>query len=178
MNNFIIRVNQEMIEYYLYKGELMDEKEFTHLSNQGVRMVEVGDKPVVKRLAVAKGRIYLNPETIQLIENNDIEKGNVLTTAQIAGINAVKSTHHLIPLCHSLKITGIDAAFQVDKDHIAVEFSVRSSGKTGVEMEALTGVSIALLTIWDMVKSVEKDEYGQYPSTCIKNIEVVKKKKD
>ncbi|MDI6644893.1 MAG: cyclic pyranopterin monophosphate synthase MoaC [Methanobacteriaceae archaeon] len=156
----------------------MDKKEFTHLSKQGVHMVEVGDKPVVKRMAVAKGRIHLNPETIKLIENNEIKKGNVLTTAQIAGINAIKSTHHLIPLCHSLKITGIDATFQLENEHITVEFSVRSSGKTGVEMEALTGVSVALLTIWDMVKSVEKDEFGQYPSTFIKDIKVVKKMKD
>ena len=156
----------------------MNEKEFTHLSNQGVRMVEIGNKPVAKRMAIAKGKICLNPETIKLIENDEIGKGNVLTTAQIAGINAVKSTHHLIPLCHSLKITGIDAGFHIGRKHINVKFSVRSSGKTGVEMEALTGVSVALLTIWDMVKSVEKDEYGQYPSTCIKNIEVVKKEKE
>ncbi|AXV37031.1 MAG: cyclic pyranopterin monophosphate synthase MoaC [Methanobacterium sp. BRmetb2] len=155
----------------------MSEKEFTHLSDEGVRMVEVGEKPVVRRKAVSRGKIYLKPQTIKLIENNEIKKGNVLTTAQIAGINAVKSTHHLIPLCHSLKITGINATFQVEKDFIIVEFSVRSSGKTGVEMEALTGVSVALLTIWDMVKSVEKDENGQYPSTRITDIEVIKKEK-
>ncbi len=101
----------------------------------------------------------------------------MLTTAQIAAIGAVKSTHHLIPLCHSLKITGVEADFDVGVDVIEMEVSVRSDGKTGVEMEALTGVSIGLLTIWDMVKSVEKDENGQYPSTNISDIIVVRKEK-
>jgi cyclic pyranopterin phosphate synthase len=153
------------------------EKSFTHLSKKGVHMVEVSNKPVVKRTALAKGRIYLQSETIRLIENEDIKKGNVLTTAQLAAIGAVKSTHHLIPLCHSLKITGIDVGFNVNKEDIEVEISVTSLGKTGVEMEALTGASVALLTIWDMVKSVEKDNEDQYPSTKISDIVVVKKEK-
>lgn len=155
----------------------MEDKEFTHLSKKGVHMVEVSDKPVVKRTAVSRGKIYLNKETIKLIEKEEIKKGNVLTTAQIAAISAVKSTHHLIPLCHSLKITGVDVNFNVRKNDIEVEVSVTTLGKTGVEMEALTGVSIALLTIWDMVKSVEKDERGQYPSTKISDIVVIKKEK-
>ncbi len=155
----------------------MEEKSFTHLSEKGVHMVEVSDKPVVKRTAVARGKIYLNKETIELIEKEEIKKGNVLTTAQIAAIGAVKSTHHLIPLCHSLKITGVDVKFDVDQEFIEVEVSVTSRGKTGVEMEALTGTSVALLTIWDMVKSVEKDSEGQYPSTKISDIIVVKKEK-
>lgn len=153
------------------------EKSFTHLSKKGVHMVEVSEKPVVKRTAIAKGKIHLQKETIKLIENEEIKKGNVLTTAQIAAIGAVKSTHHLIPLCHSLKITGINVDFNVTKEDIEVEISVTSLGKTGVEMEALTGASVALLTIWDMVKSVEKDENGQYPSTEISDIVVVKKEK-
>lgn len=153
------------------------EKSFTHLSKKGVHMVEVSDKPVVKRTAIAKGKIDLQKETIKLIENEEIKKGNVLTTAQIAAIGAVKSTHHLIPLCHSLKITGVDVDFNVNSEDIEVEISVTSLGKTGVEMEALTGASVALLTIWDMVKSVEKDENGQYPSTKISDIVVVKKEK-
>lgn len=153
------------------------EKSFTHLSKKGVHMVEVSDKPVVKRTAIAKGKIDLQKETIRLIENEEIKKGNVLTTAQIAAISAVKSTHHLIPLCHSLKITGVDVDFNVNSEDIEVEISVTSLGKTGVEMEALTGASVALLTIWDMVKSVEKDENGQYPSTKISDIVVVKKEK-
>jgi cyclic pyranopterin phosphate synthase len=155
----------------------MEDKSFTHLSEKGVHMVEVSDKPVVKRTAVAQGKIYLNNETIELIEKEEIKKGNVITTAQIAAIGAVKSTHHLIPLCHSLKITGVDVKFDVDPEFIEVEVGVTSLGKTGVEMEALTGTSVALLTIWDMVKSVEKDPDGQYPSTKISDIIVVKKEK-
>jgi len=155
----------------------MEYKEFTHLSKKGVHMVEVVDKPVVKRTAISRGKIHLNKETINLIEKEEIKKGNVLITAQIAAISAVKSTHHLIPLCHSLKITGVDVSFNIGKEDIEVEISVTSIGKTGVEMEALTGVSVALLTIWDMVKSVEKDDQGQYPSTKISDIFVVKKEK-
>ena len=152
-------------------------KSFTQLSKKGVHMVEVSDKPSVKRIAIAQGKIYLKNETINLIENEEIKKGNVLTTAQIAAINAVKSTHHLIPLCHSLKITGVNVDFNINEGNIEVEISVISFGKTGVEMEALTGASVALLTIWDMVKSVEKDDDGQYPSTKISDIIVVKKEK-
>ncbi|MBI5680571.1 MAG: cyclic pyranopterin monophosphate synthase MoaC [Methanobacterium sp.] len=155
----------------------MNNKSFTHLSDKGVHMVEVSDKPVVKRTAIAQGKIHLKKETIELIEKEEIKKGNVLTTAQIAAIGAVKSTHHLIPLCHSLKITGVDVGFDLNKETIEVEVSVTSLGKTGVEMEAITGVSVALLTIWDMVKSVEKDDNGQYPSTRISDIVVVKKEK-
>lgn len=156
----------------------MVEKEFTHLSKKGVKMVEVGDKAVVKRSATANGRINLQNNTIKLIENDDIKKGNVLTTAQIAAIGAVKSTHHLIPLCHPLKITGVDVDFDVGNDYIETKVTVRCIGKTGVEMEALTGASLALLTIWDMVKSVEKDEQGQYPTTCISDIIVSEKIKE
>lgn len=155
----------------------MAQEDFTHLSPKGVKMVEVGDKPVQKRTAQVKGEIYLTSNTINLIEKQEIKKGNVLTTAQIAAITAVKKTHHLIPLCHSLKITGVDVDFQVADDRIEATVTVRSEGKTGVEMEALTGVSVALLTIWDMVKSVEKDEDGQYPSTRISDIQVVSKEK-
>ncbi len=157
---------------------IMANKSLTHLSSKGVRMVEVGDKPVTSRTAVARGKIYLKKNTIKLVENDEIKKGNVITTAQIAAISAVKSTHHLIPLCHSLRITGVDVDFQVERDYIMITVNVNSMGKTGVEMEALTGVSVGLLTVWDMVKSVEKDEHGQYPSTLISGIEVVKKMKE
>ncbi|MBZ2165855.1 cyclic pyranopterin monophosphate synthase MoaC [Methanobacterium spitsbergense] len=153
-------------------------KEFTHLSNTGVKMVEVGNKAVVKRTATAKGKIHLQKFTIDLIKREEIKKGNVLTTAQIAAISAVKSTHHLIPLCHSLTITGVDVDFEFGDDFIETNVIVRCNGKTGVEMEALTGVSVALLTVWDMVKSVEKDENGQYPSTRISDIVVSEKRKE
>lgn len=154
------------------------EKEFTHVTPSGVRMVDVGDKQITKRTATASGRIYLQQFTIEKIVNEEIKKGNVFTTAQIAAISAVKSTHHLIPLCHSLKITGVTVDFQVDKKFIEIEVKVKSEGKTGVEMEALTGASLGLLTIWDMVKSVEKDENGQYPSTKISEIVVTEKIKN
>ena len=156
----------------------MVNKEFSHLSDKGVKMVEVGNKTVVKRTATANGKIHLQKITIDLIKKEEIKKGNVLTTAQIAAILAVKSTHNLIPLCHPLKITGIDVDFDFGDDFIETEVTVRCTGKTGVEMEALTGVSVALLTIWDMVKSVEKDEDGQYPSTKISEINVSEKRKE
>ena len=156
----------------------MVNKEFTHLTDKGVKMVEVGDKAVVKRTATAKGKINLQNSTISLIKNEEIKKGNVLTTAQIAAIGAIKSTHHLIPLCHPLKITGIDVDFDVRDNYIETKVTVRCDGKTGVEMEALTGASVALLTIWDMVKSVEKDENGQYPLTSISDIIVSEKRKE
>jgi cyclic pyranopterin monophosphate synthase len=156
----------------------MAEKKLTHLTTKGVKMVEVGDKPIVKRSALARGRIYLKENTVELIKKEEIKKGNVLTTAQIAAIGSVKSTHHIIPLCHSLEITGVDVDFKMEPKHIQVEVSVRSTGKTGVEMEALTGVSVGLLTIWDMVKSIEKDDKGQYPSTRISDIEVIIKEKN
>jgi cyclic pyranopterin phosphate synthase len=155
----------------------MSRKDFTHLTEKGVHMVEVGAKPTIKRSATASGTINLKEETINLIQNQEIKKGNVLTTAQIAAISAVKNTSNIIPLCHPLPITGIELDFVVENTGIHVTVSVNCSGKTGVEMEALTGASVALLTIWDMVKSVEKDENGQYPDTRISDIVVVKKEK-
>ena len=152
-------------------------KEFTHLTDSGVHMVEVGQKPNQKRRAVAEGKIFLDETTIQLIKNEEIKKGNVLTTAQIAAIQAVKNTSSIIPLCHPLNLTGIEVDFDVEKTQITATCSVNTLGKTGVEMEAITGVSVALLTIWDMVKAVEKDDDGQYPNTRISDIKVIKKEK-
>lgn len=143
-----------------------------------IQMVEIREKPVVYRSAIASGEIFLKEKTIKAIKNNKIKKGDVLTTAQIAAINAVKNTPSIIPLCHPIQITGVDLDFEIKKDKIKVNVKVTSEGKTGVEMEALTGVSAALLTIWDMVKSVEKDEKGQYPTTKISNIKVVEKRKE
>ena len=156
----------------------MKKEEFTHLTERGVHMVEVGDKNSLKRTAHASGKIYLQKETMDLIQNKALEKGNVLTTSQIAAINAVKTTSTLIPLCHPLAVSGVEVNFEMGTDHIKVNVIVNSIGKTGVEMEALTGVSVALLTIWDMVKSVEKDEEGQYPYTAISHIKVLEKRKE
>jgi cyclic pyranopterin phosphate synthase len=152
--------------------------DLTHVTDKGVRMVEVSGKSDQKRYAKAAGRIRLKPETVELIKKGEVEKGNVLTCAQVAAVMAVKSTPSLIPMCHPLEITGVDVDFSFDGDMIEAIVEVKSVGKTGVEMEAITGVSVALLTIWDMIKSAEKDETGQYPSTEIKNIRVVKKVKE
>jgi cyclic pyranopterin phosphate synthase len=152
-------------------------KDFTHVKGDKVQMVDVGVKPDVLRVAVAQGRIWLSPATMDLIRTGDVKKGNVLATARVAGVQAVKRTWDMIPLCHQIPVSGIDVDFQVAADHIVATVEVRSVGRTGVEMEALTGVSLALLTIWDMVKSAEKDETGNYPSTSISDIVVVSKKK-
>jgi cyclic pyranopterin phosphate synthase len=150
----------------------------THVTDKGVKMVEVSGKPEQKRSAKASGRIRLLSTTIDLIRKGRVEKGNVLTCAQVAAIMAVKNTPSLIPMCHPLAITGVDVDFEFIGDEIEAKVEVRSVGKTGVEMEAITGVSVALLTIWDMIKAVEKDEGGQYPITEITNIRVLEKVKE
>lgn len=131
----------------------------THVDDEGrVHMVDVGDKTPTERVAVAKGEIRMQPETLRLITEHDIAKGDVLTTAQVAGIMAAKRTHDLIPLCHPLPLTKIDVAFEIadDEPRIEITATVRCTGKTGVEMEALTAVSVAALTIYDMAKAAEK----------------------
>ncbi|MEE9595032.1 MAG: cyclic pyranopterin monophosphate synthase MoaC [Candidatus Hydrothermarchaeales archaeon] len=150
----------------------------THLTEKGVRMVEVSGKGDIKRTAKASGKITLRSETIERIKAGEVEKGNVLTTAQVAATLAVKKTPELIPLCHPLQITGVDVNFEIGETEIETIVEVSCVGKTGVEMEAITGVSVALLTIWDMVKSVEKDEEGQYPVTTIHDIGVLEKRKE
>ena len=147
----------------------------THVDDKGVKMVDISKKDDVERFCVAEGYIKLKPETIKLIKEHKIKKGNVLTTAQIAGILAVKKTYELIPMCHPLPITSVNIDFEIFEDRIKAICSVKTTYKTGIEMEALTGVSIALLTIWDMVKSAEKDENGQYKVAEIFGIRVVEK---
>jgi cyclic pyranopterin phosphate synthase len=121
-------------------------------------MVDVGQKPDTERVAVAKGEVRMQPETLRLITEGGVSKGDVLTTAQIAGIMAAKRTPDLIPLCHPLQLTKVDVDFEVDDadSRIEITATVRCQGKTGVEMEALTAVSVAALTIYDMAKAVEK----------------------
>ena len=140
-------------------------------------MVDISEKGDVVRRAVASGEIMLTRETIEKIRAGDVEKGNVLATATTAAILAVKNTPQTIPMCHQIPITGIDVDFTIGEGSITTEVQVRTVGKTGVEMEALTGASTALLTIWDMVKSVEKDDTGNYPDTMIRNVRVVEKYK-
>lgn len=155
----------------------MSNEDFTHLTEKGVHMVEVGEKTHQKRKAIATGKIKLQKKTISMIENHEIKKGNVLTTAQIAAIQGVKNTSSMIPLCHPLNITRIKVDFNVKGTEIRCTVSVNSLGQTGVEMEALVGVSMGLLTLWDMTKAVEKDGDGQYPETAISDILVIKKEK-
>jgi cyclic pyranopterin phosphate synthase len=131
--------------------------QFSHLNNEGkANMVDVGRKPEQQRLAKASGFICLQPETIQLIRENLIKKGDVLTVAEIAGIQAAKETSRLIPLCHTLMLTKVEVKSTVKDDGILVESLVKCNGQTGVEMEALTAVSVALLTVYDMCKAVDK----------------------
>jgi len=151
--------------------------EFTHIADDRVRMVDVGEKDELRRLAVASGRIYLQNETLAAIREGTVVKGNVLATARVAATLAVKDTFRLIPMCHAIPITAVEVDFDQREAYIEASVMVRSVGKTGVEMEALTGVSVALLTIWDMVKSAEKDEHGQYPATRIEAIRVIRKEK-
>jgi len=154
--------------------------EFTHIKDDKAYMVDVTQKPDVGRMAVAGGKIYLHEATLEAIRTGESLKGNVLATARVAGIQAVKETSRLIPMCHPLPIGGVSIDFEdgADENFIEALCTVKTYGKTGVEMEALTGVSVALLTIWDMVKSAEKDEDGQYPETGIEDIRVIEKKKD
>lgn len=147
----------------------------THVDEKGVKMVDVSKKDDVERTCVAKGYIKLKPSTIEAIEKKKVIKGDVLTTAQIAAIMAVKKTSELIPMCHPLPITSVNVDFETFEDKIGVEVKVKTTYKTGIEMEALTGVSVALLTILDMVKAIEKDENGQYPETEIFGIKVLEK---
>lgn len=139
-------------------------------------MVDVSDKPEILREAMAAGTIKLKPETITLIKEGRIAKGDPLYTAKIAGILAAKKTSELIPLCHPLPLTKVEVEAKVaGKTTVEVTAFVKTKAQTGVEMEALTAVSAALLTVWDMTKQYEKDSAGQYPSTAIENIHVVKK---
>ena len=145
---------------------------------QPLRMVDIAEKLVVKRTAEAQGKIWLQEETIQKIRRGQVEKGDVLSAANVAGILAVKKTPELIPLCHPIPISQVTMTFQFAAGHIMAKCKVVGEYKTGVEMEALEGVSTALLTIWDMVKYLEKNENGQYPHTKIGEIRVLKKKKE
>ena len=144
-------------------------------SRDMVHMVDIANKPSISREAEASGEIHLQPPTIKAIRHNRIEKGNVLAAAQIAGILAAKKTAEILPLCHPLPILQANLEFEFQPDKITARCQVSAQYKTGVEMEALTGVTIALLTIWDMVKYLEKDATGQYPTTHISNVKVIKK---
>ena len=134
------------------------EPPFTHFDDSGAsRMVDVGQKSATKRVALASAHVRMQPETLQRIQNADFSKGNVLEVARLAGIMAAKQTGNLIPLCHPLSIESVEIQFGFpDSDQIRITASVAMTGKTGVEMEALTAVSVSALTIYDMCKSADK----------------------
>ena len=138
-------------------------------------MVDISAKPEVYREAKAKGLIKLKPETLKLIETGKVEKGDVFSVAKVAGIMAAKNTYNLIPLCHPLPLTNVELDLRIVDDGVEVESTVKTKAQTGVEMEALTAVSVALLAVWDMTKQYEKDKFGQYPSTVIENVHVMSK---
>lgn len=142
-------------------------------------MVDITAKPKVLREAKASGVIKLKPETIQLIREGKVEKGNTFQVAKVAGILAAKNTSSLIPLCHPLPLTNVEVDFQiVDNSEVEVKTTIKTRAQTGVEMEALLAAAVALLTIWDMTKQYEKDQGGQYPHTAIQNIRVNRKVKE
>lgn len=143
-----------------------------------IKQVDVSSKPMVRREAVARGFIKLKPETIKMIREGRVEKGDPLQVARLGGINAVKFTPILLPLCHQLKIDNVAIETRLVDDGVEVLAKVKAFERTGVEMEALTAVSIALLNIWDVVKAYEKDERGQYPETEITEIKVLEKLKE
>ena len=140
-------------------------------------MIDIADKESVPRSAEAVGRITLKKETIEVIKTGKVKKGDPLAIAEIACIQAVKRTPDLIPMCHQIPISSVDASFTLGADYVEASCRVNAVYKTGVEMEALTGVSVALLNVWDMVKYMEKDKAGQYPATKITEIRVVEKRK-
>ena len=142
-------------------------------------MIDVSNKPEVFREATAVGTIRLRVETVRLIKEGKIAKGDPIYAARIAGILAAKKTCTLIPLCHPLPLTNVQIEIKVSTKRIVnVTATVKTKAQTGVEMEALTATAVSLLTIWDMTKQYEKDAKGQYPSTTIQNIHVVKKVKE
>jgi len=146
-------------------------KKLSHVDKKGkANMVDVGNKPAQLRIAKASGFIKLSKEAIKLIKENNIKKGDALTIAEIAGIQAAKKTPELIPLCHPLQITKVDVKASLEKDGVKIISKIKCVGQTGVEMEALTAVSVALLTVYDMCKAVDK-------KMLIENIELIEKTK-
>ncbi|MEM3852391.1 MAG: cyclic pyranopterin monophosphate synthase MoaC [Methanomassiliicoccales archaeon] len=147
------------------------------LRKRETRMKDIGGKPHVERVAVAEGRIKLGKESLESIFQKTAEKGNVLAAAEIAGILAAKHTSSIIPLCHQVPLESVDVGFEKLNDGLKCTVRVATHWSTGVEMDALTGASAALLTVWDMIKEREKDTEGMYPNTSITDLRVVQKRK-
>ncbi|WP_257297780.1 cyclic pyranopterin monophosphate synthase MoaC [Haloarchaeobius sp. FL176] len=160
-------------------GSAGDAGDLTHVDDDGdAQMVDVGAKPDSHRRAVAEGTVHLRESTVDAIRDNAVDKGDVLATARIGAIQAVKHTWETIPMCHQIPVTNVDTAFDVADDAVTLTVAVETTGKTGCEMEALEGVTTGLNVVWDMVKAAEKDERGEYPETCITDVRVVEKTKE
>lgn len=142
-----------------------------------VKMIDISDKMVEHREAEAVGRICLKKETLDAIKSWGIEKGDPISVAEVACVLAVKRTPEIIPLCHHVPISSVSTEFDITREYVEVRCKVVADYKTGIEMESLVGVTVALLTIWDMVKYMEKDDDGQYPSTSITGVRVIEKRK-
>jgi len=141
-------------------------------------MIDISDKEPISRIAIASGIIKLKAKTIEKIRMNEIEKGDLLTIARVSAINGVKKVPELIPFCHPIPINTVKINFEIGEEILKLTCIVKSIAKTGVEMEALTGVCTALINVWDVVKKYEKDDLGQYPSTQITDIKVEEKIKE
>ena len=142
------------------------------------KMVDVGRKPVVRREATAVGRIVLKQSTCDTILQDKIKKGDVMSASKLAGIQAAKATYPILPLCHQIPLTFVGVDMSLKDGAMEAECTVRAEYRTGVEMEALVGVTVALLNAWDMVKYLEKDSKGQYPTARIDDVRVLRKTKD
>jgi cyclic pyranopterin monophosphate synthase len=147
------------------------------MSHSTARMIDISSKPAIRREATAEGTIFLRKSTMKLISDGKIEKGDPIQIASVGAIQAVKSTPTALMMCHPIPIEGSEVRFTKKDDSMTVQVKVTAYSKTGVEMEALYAVSSALLNVWDVVKKYEKDEGGQYPTTRIRDIHVVKKVK-
>jgi cyclic pyranopterin phosphate synthase len=136
---------------------MTDSNDLTHFDEHGnARMVDVGDKAITHRQAVARGQVQMHQDTVAVIRERRASKGDVLGVAQVAGIMAAKRTHELVPMCHPLMLTKIDLQLRLNDSGVAIEATIETRGQTGVEMEALTAVSVAALTVYDMVKAIDR----------------------
>ncbi|RDI72981.1 cyclic pyranopterin monophosphate synthase MoaC [Halopelagius longus] len=159
-------------------GNGAESDDLTHVDEAGnAQMVDVGAKPDARRRAVARGTLSLTASTVAAVRDDEIGKGDVLATARIGAIQAVKHTWETIPMCHQIPITNVETTFDVGETEITLTVAVETTGKTGCEMEALEGVTTGLNVVWDMVKAAEKDAEGQYPDTRIGEVQVVRKEK-
>lgn len=141
------------------------------------RMVDIGDKDMVRRTATAEGRIAMKATTVRAIRSGNVSKGDVLSLSKLAGIQAAKATAVTLPLCHQIPLTSVKVEMELGDGEIISRCTVSARYRTGVEMEALLGVTVSLLNVWDMVKYLEKDKHGQYPETEISHVKVTRKVK-